>query len=138
MKNKQHQTHPLTWVFTGLAALFVLAVFLFTQHVRHMQHMGEFHPGRTHRPYFAEGVGTSTPRAPGQFTPEDIRSWMTFAFVDQALGLPPDYLKVQLHISDSAYPNISIRKAAGEQSVAPDAFLATLLSAVRSYKNVAP
>ena len=37
-----------------------------------------------------------------------IRPWMTFDYINRIFGLPKDYLKDQLQISDPHYPNSTL------------------------------
>lgn len=119
------------WILGILIIVLGVVLFLFTQNILRMQRAGAFHSRHLHRPL----AGSSTPEYRAQFQPEDIRSWMTFAFIDQALGLPPTYLRDQLHIIDKRYPNLSVRNAAQELSVTPDALMFSLKASASSYAS---
>ena len=120
-----------TLLFTLSALLFVAGLLMFALNIMHMHRTGEFRPHRMHRPF----SGTSTPDQFVQFSPNDIRDWMTFSFIDQALELPPAYLQTTLHIESPTYPNLSIRKAAGEQATSSAALLTSVKDAISIYKK---
>lgn len=49
--------------------------------------------------------------------PEDIQSWMTFAYINFVFKLPTSYLQGTLHISDPRYPNVQIRRYARDTNL---------------------
>lgn len=65
----------------------------------------------------------------------NIRDWMTFSYLNKIFKIPDNYLKSQLNISDSGYPNITISRAAKSQNVQTGVFLEKVKEAVR---NVIP
>jgi len=62
-----------------------------------------------------------------------IRSWMTFDYVNKLFKLPADYLSGQLVISDTHYPNISIRTYAKNSHLNESVVLGEVEQDVRSY-----
>lgn len=64
----------------------------------------------------------------------DIRSWMTFDYIDRLFSLPPDYLKAQLDISaSSSYPRITIAAYAKKQNLNVTALTGRVEDAVQAY-----
>jgi hypothetical protein len=59
-----------------------------------------------------------------------IRSWMTFDYINQLFGLPANYLKTGLKISDSRYPNLALSEYSESLSTSSAAFLNTVRQAV--------
>lgn len=66
-----------------------------------------------------------------------VRSWMTFDYINKLFNLPPDYLKMQLMISDSRYPQLTVSKYAGSNHLNLTTFLGKLENALRSYLTAA-
>jgi len=65
-----------------------------------------------------------------------IRPWMTFDYVNRLFGLPPDYLKTQLMITNTRYPQLSIGGYANSQHVSQTIFVGQVVSAVQNYLTV--
>jgi len=59
-----------------------------------------------------------------------IQTWMTFDYLNKAFKLPPDYLKLKLNITDSRYPNLSIRHLTDDMKTDPNAVLAEIRAAI--------
>jgi uncharacterized membrane protein YciS (DUF1049 family) len=64
---------------------------------------------------------------------ELIAGWMTFGYINKSFGLPADYLKNNLGISDLAYPRLLVSKAAAEQNTDANAYLQKVKTAVSNY-----
>lgn len=62
-----------------------------------------------------------------------IRSWMTFGYINTIFGLPQDYLKTQLRISGSRYPNLTLTAYAGSRGIATGDAVTEVQRAVVSY-----
>ena len=62
-----------------------------------------------------------------------IRSWMTFDYLNRLFALPPDYLREQLHITNTHYPRLTIAAFAKGTGTDPAATLDAVQNAVRSY-----
>jgi len=71
--------------------------------------------------------------ANGQLTPDQIRSWMTFKYINVAFNLPQDFLQATLKITDKQYPNLTIDSLAKEQKQTSAAVLQKVTLAVQSY-----
>ncbi len=55
-----------------------------------------------------------------------IRSWMTFDYINHLFSLPADYLKTNLNVNDSRYPNLSISEYSESLSTSSISFLDTV------------
>ncbi|HYV33777.1 MAG TPA: hypothetical protein VE973_02925 [Candidatus Limnocylindria bacterium] len=66
-------------------------------------------------------------------TPDQIRGWMTFRYINLVFHLPPEYLKNSLNISDARYPNLSINSLAKTQKTDPQSVLQTTINSVKSF-----
>ncbi len=62
-----------------------------------------------------------------------IRQWMTFDYINKIFGLPSDYVKTQLQITDSRYPRISLSGYARNQHIDVATLLNSVADAVRNY-----
>ena len=62
-----------------------------------------------------------------------IRAWMTFDYINKLFALPTDYLKMQLQVTDTRYPRLTIGEWAenthGDQAI----LLGEVENAVRVY-----
>jgi len=61
---------------------------------------------------------------------EVIRPWMTFDYINQLFNLPKNYLKSNINITDSRYPNLSITELSESLSTSSISVLAEVESAV--------
>jgi hypothetical protein len=69
-------------------------------------------------------------------TPQEaalISPWMTFKYVSDAYLLPADYLKTDLHITDTRYPMLTLGAYAKESGIAVPTFTANVQGIVRDY-----
>ncbi len=64
--------------------------------------------------------------------PEQIRSWMTFRYINLIFGLPPEYLQTLLGVTDKRYPNVSVGSLAKQQGVSPALLLQKITQAINS------
>lgn len=62
-----------------------------------------------------------------------IREWMSYDYINKSFNLPPAYLKSELNIPETAYPNVLISKTAKDKQTAAAAYLTTVKEAVRKY-----
>ncbi len=70
--------------------------------------------------------------------PDQIQGWMTFRYINLVFRLPPDYLKTQLIISDTRYPNLLLGSAAKEQKISSAQIIAKTIAAVKNYLSAPP
>jgi hypothetical protein len=64
-----------------------------------------------------------------------IRPWMTFDYVNKLFMLPPDYLQMQLHITDRRYPRITLSSYASSNHLVQSVFVAEVEYAVGKYST---
>jgi len=68
-----------------------------------------------------------------KITPDQIRGWMTFRYVNLEFNLPSGYLKSALKITDSRYPNLSLDSLAKQQNISSASLIAKTVNSVKSY-----
>ena len=114
--------------FVATSSFFVFDYF-------HLKRAGMFHAHHP-RSHLFGGLGQmSPPDLPLLITVDGIRPWMTFAYIDHSFSLPPDYLKDKLHITNSAYPNVSLGRIARDQKLDPNAFILLVKNGVSAYSQ---
>ncbi len=81
-------------------------------------------------------VGRQMFRRPVPLTADDantIASWMTFDYIGHVFGLPPEYLKTSLGITDPQYPRITITRYARDAGLDASIALSDVQDAVRMF-----
>lgn len=68
----------------------------------------------------------------------EIESWMTFDFLNKAFGLPPEYLKNQLDISDKKYPHLTVDNLAKNTGENSGAVLSKVKKLIEDFQNTKP
>jgi hypothetical protein len=68
-----------------------------------------------------------------KITPDQIRGWMTFRYVNLVFGMPLAYLQTALNIKDGHYPNISLDALAKQQSQSSAQVLVKTVTAVKNF-----
>lgn len=68
----------------------------------------------------------------------EIESWMTFDFLNKAFGLPPEYLKNQLDISDKKYPDLTIDNLVKNTSENSGVVLLKVKKLIEDFQNPKP
>lgn len=63
-------------------------------------------------------------------SPEVLRPWMTFEYVNRVFGLPPEALREVLRIADPKYPKLTIASFARKAGISADAALAQVAAAI--------
>lgn len=113
----------------ALSVLTLIVFFIFD--FLTIKHEGAFsqHP-RGHR-YNAIRRFSSDP------TPELIRPWMTFEYINTVFHLPSSFLSQKLAIQDPKYPKISVGSLAQSQKISADALIKDLKVAVEDYPEKA-
>ncbi len=69
-------------------------------------------------------------------TPSDvdlIQGWMTIAYINRMYGLPADYLKTQLNLTNPKYPNIVIEDIAKQKKMTTNALVEQLKQRVAQH-----
>lgn len=64
-----------------------------------------------------------------------IESWMTFSYINFIFKLPNNYLKNNLNINDTKYPNTSIQRYIKINNLNTGEFIFKLKSLIDSYSN---
>ncbi len=75
-------------------------------------------------------------RNKGPLTIQDINyiePWMTFDYINHLFNLPADYLKIQLTISDSRYPHITVNQYEQTSNLTSGEALSKIKNAVSAY-----
>ena len=93
-------------ILSGVVTVLFI-VFLTTLFVRKMERLNQ--PGR---------IFTKHRRRP--ITEADvarISEWMTFEYINTVFGLPADYLKDTLHIEDTKYPALTLKRYARKTNI---------------------
>ena len=62
-----------------------------------------------------------------------VDTWMTFRYTNLIFKLPPDYLKDNLNISDTRYPNISLGGYIKNNKLDKTIFLESVRKAISDY-----
>lgn len=60
-----------------------------------------------------------------------VDSWMTFQYINSVFGLPEDYLRTQLNITDSSYPKTTVGKYAKKQKIDRQSFVESIKRVLR-------
>jgi heme/copper-type cytochrome/quinol oxidase subunit 2 len=63
----------------------------------------------------------------------DVRVWMTFDYINKLFGLPPDYLRQQLQITNLHYPRLSLSSYAKTEATSTLSVLTEVETAIRNY-----
>ena len=74
----------------------------------------------------------------GPLTASDVgvlRPWMTFDYANKLFALPEGYLKDQLQISDTRYPNLTLGSYASMNKVDPAEAMVSIENAIVHYLN---
>jgi hypothetical protein len=62
-----------------------------------------------------------------------VQSWMTFDYINRLFGLPPDYLKATLAISDPVYPHLTLLHYSHLQGTSMVQGVAAVKEAIEAY-----
>lgn len=120
-KNKSRKI----WLILSAAALLLTVFFLARAFLNFKKH-GFFAPPNYHD-FHKKKLQTA-----------EVESWMTFDFLNKAFGLPPEYLKNQLDISDKKYPNLTIDNLAKNTNENSGAMLSKVKKLVEDFQNPKP
>ena len=124
-----HKTHLILEIILALMAVIiaVLCVLLAGQY----QHIRQLNYISPHRQSFLRSLQGSGPLSAADAS--STQSWMTFNYVDRAFSLPPTYLQMNLNVSDSRYPNMTIMEYAKDAGLSPAAALSKVQTAIGAY-----
>ena len=97
---------------------------------------GVRHVNRVYPTTFSSFLAARRARGPLPMTEADlVRSWMTFDYINQLFGLPQNYLKSVLSISDTRYPKLSLSEFEESVSTTSATFLQNVREAISSYST---
>lgn len=106
-----------------LSLIFLLALVSFVRDFLFLNKQGFLEPsGRHHE----------------NFQVQDVERWMTFAFLNRIFGLPPEYLKEELEITNKHYPNLTIKSWAKEKNVDPREMTEQVKKFIEDFKKETP
>lgn len=111
-----------------MAVIIVVLGFLLVgqyEHIRHLNYVS------TNRQSFWRSLHGSGPLSVADAS--STQSWMTFSYIDRAFSLPPTYLQMNLGVSDSRYPNMTIIEYAKDAGLSPAAALSKVQTAIGAY-----
>ncbi len=110
-----------------LGALFLLLCFFLVREYLHVRRLNEI---KSYKSII------SNLRHSQSLTAADvgvIQSWMTFSYLNTLFGLPREYIKQALVISDPHYPNIVIGRYAKSQNMTSTVFVTHIRTIVSEY-----
>ena len=97
---------------------------------------GVRHANKTYPTTFSSFLAARRARGILPVTEDDlVRSWMTFDYINQLFGLPQNYLKSALFISDTRYPKLSLSEFEESVSTTSVALLQNVREAISSYST---
>ncbi len=123
MKDKKGKKLVGIAIIAMIVAVFVLSIFLVVG-VRRAAHENSISSFRDF---------LSVRRERGPLPDADaglVRPWMTFDYINHLFSLPTDYLKADLNVNDSRYPNLSVSEYAESLSTSSPSFLDAVREAV--------
>lgn len=125
-KQQKDERHLIDWLIAGLGILLAVLLFFFVRQYRTLQR----------EKIISARESWITNALKNHHTTNDtdvISSWMTFDYVNQLFNLPSGYLKTQISISESAYPNLTINKFSKDIRQTASSTLAAVRNAVQEY-----
>ena len=109
-------------LFAGVISIILIgSVVIFVQSFQHLKKNNAFRTRQTHRPMIEIS---------------QIQSWMTFDYLNRNFNLPVDYLKKSLSITDTAYPKMTLRRAATSQDETVASLVGQVKEAIKAYPLV--
>jgi hypothetical protein len=125
--NHGHHSRYVTYGLILLGIAFILLCVSFYEEFNQLRHLQILR--------FQQGwISAFRSRAP--LTQDDvsmIQPWMTFDYVNRVFNIPPDYLKTALHVSDAAYPRISLSHYAKSHAINSAVFVEQVKTALRAH-----
>jgi hypothetical protein len=110
-----------TYSLTLLAAILLLfaTTGLFFSNFTHLKQRGDFHVRREDHP---------------NVDVEKIADWMTFEYLNRSFNLPLDYLQKDLGVTNSHYPNLTLRREATLRKQNPTVFVSLVKISIKKYQ----
>ncbi len=111
-------TYPISLTLSLIILVFVS--FLFIRQYLSIKNRGDFQIRHSH-----------------EFTPNNklLQSWMTFEYLNRSFNLPTDYLKNELHISDSKYPHSTIASTANSLGITKEECLILIKNSILKFST---
>ena len=72
---------------------------------------------------------------PVKISADEIQPWMTFDYLNKQFGLPSEYLKTALQVTDPKYPNVPIGKMFRRQGADTQAVVERVKQLVREHNT---
>lgn len=111
-------TYPLILLST-LLVLFAMGG-LFFNNFTHLKQRGDFRVRKADRPQLDIGK---------------IAGWMTFEYLNRSFNLPSDYLKMDVAVTSTSYPNVSLIKEATLRGQDLTIFLDDVKKSIKKYQR---
>lgn len=122
------------YLAAGVAVLFVVAfIFVYLHLLGVYGGYAKAHGKHFPFPTAWEGGPGRRHGQPNASDIQSIQSWMTFSYINHIFNLPNDYLKTELNISSTQYPNITIAKVIASQSLATNDFLTNMRGLIQTF-----
>jgi len=122
-KNHKYQKVLLWAALAALTIILAMTVFAFTESFVYMKLRGEMR------------VSLRNQELRQHITTAQIRSWMTFRYLNLVFHLPTNYLQASLNITDRRYPNLSIATLAKAQTTSSQMLLAKIVELIKAYPS---
>jgi hypothetical protein len=123
------KNNSLLRIALGVAVVAIIALtFLLFQQYQHVQRLGYV---SIHRQSLLRSLHGS-----GPLTAADASStavWMTFEYINRVFVLPSAYLEINLDITDSHYPRLTIMEYAKDAGLAEAVALVKVQNAIGAY-----
>lgn len=116
-----------------LLCVIIITVLLLVNQLVALSRQGLLIP--EHRPSELLRRHPTRPNFIGPILPSQIQDWMTFEYLNTVFDLPPEYLKISLHITDPAYPRLSLRAFARRAHFSTAAVVESVRRSVSQLKN---
>lgn len=118
----------LKYVVVVLGVVLVALLVLFVREVIHLKRLELIDKQKVELSNFLESHSPLTADAVNVIT-----SWMTFDYINKLFRLPPEYLRTELSISDSRYPQLSVYAYSRSDHVSAATAVAEIETAVHAY-----
>jgi len=119
--NRKFKIFAQWTVLVLLVAVLAVSLYFFVGNLETLRLRGNI------RPHFRRQITVQ------RITPDQIRGWMTFRYVNLVFGLPPTYLQNSLNIKSVNYPNISLDALAKQQKASSAQMLDKTAALVKSF-----
>jgi hypothetical protein len=121
IKNSKERTFIQWVILVALVGVLAVSLYFFISNFESLRR-GGFIRGHIRRQLVGQKI-----------SPDQIRGWMTFRYVNLVFGLPPAYLQNALSIKGSRYPNVSLDALAKQQNIGSAELVAKTINEVKSF-----